>query len=497
MNNYEKYIKYKSKYLNLLNELGTNNLINSNNSDNLSQSIVNLSDEKSNYNIEQNITGGSNKKSNLYICNPNKIQYKHTCTQNSNGQYKTKEQCENECDPKFISIQLKKANLHKESLQFYFFIQDLIKLEHANVYIKGGNVIGLAVLKMIYTTYSNDNAKFSKAFENFLKLELIQDWDFTAYTGEKMITDKYREKLDKIAEKQKLVPRAKTFILYQTKIPILIYDKALFEIAVLDSDSNEFSKMEIPMTTMKVRVDLSNIKYIFMMAKSFYSWKTKNIPIDLDIIKKIMSNIEIIIHPNKSGLYDPGKSLDAGELGKELVLFINNFASGNIFWTQFLITHMIDPYRLIYRLGEKNIKKTIKINNFIHKNIGKNTQPSWLLNVDKTVKLVDRFVESLGKKMELEYKRTGSFDKVLEFLTGANFGKPQLQIEWKDFEPETRTKIKKIFAPVIKQMGLDNFRSWLNTHNPNPKLKSSELTNTDKIIKFLVFLNGLDFFRIL
>ena len=68
-----------------------------------------------------------------------------------------------------------------------------------------------------------------------------------------------------MASKQRLVPRAKTFVLYQTKYPILVYEKALFEIAILDSDSTDFSKMEIPMTTMKVRVNLSNIKYIFML----------------------------------------------------------------------------------------------------------------------------------------------------------------------------------------------------------------------------------------
>ena len=43
------------------------------------------------------------------------------------------------------------------------------------------------------------------------------------------IDEKYRAKLDKIAKKQRLVPRAKTFVLYQTMHPILIYEKALFE----------------------------------------------------------------------------------------------------------------------------------------------------------------------------------------------------------------------------------------------------------------------------
>ena len=124
MNYYEKYFKYKTIYFSLI--------------QNVSYSNIKLQD------------GGSLTNQNKYICKPNKNKYKEICTENNNGKYKTKEDCDEDCDSKFISIQLKKANLHKESLQFYFFIQDLINKEQMSIYIKGGNVIGLAVLKLIY-----------------------------------------------------------------------------------------------------------------------------------------------------------------------------------------------------------------------------------------------------------------------------------------------------------------------------------------------------------
>ena len=346
MNYHEKYHKYKTKYLILIENITSKN------------EISNSDSVNTNTNANTNIQDGGSSK---YLCKPNKPRYKEICTENNNGTYNTKKDCEEECDPKFISIQLKKANLHKESLQFYFFIQDLINKEHMTIYIKGGNVIGLAVLKLIYDTYKNNDNKFRQAFVNFLKMELIKDWDFAGFTHNQVIDIQYRNKLDKLASTQHLVPRAKTFVLYQTKYPILVYEKALFEIAILDSDSTDFSKMEIPMTTMKVCVNLANIKYIFMLAKSFYSWTQKHIPIDLDIIKKILASIEIDVHPHKYGLYDPGKKLDVGELGKDLVEFIWNFTDGDMYWTQFLITQIEDPYRLIYRMCEKNIDKTDKI----------------------------------------------------------------------------------------------------------------------------------------
>lgn len=476
MNYHDKYLKYKTKYF-----------LRSNNNELTNELTNGLTNELTNE--LTNMVGGVNNK---YSCNPNKLQYKQICWENKKGKYKTKEECEKKCDSKFITIQLKKAHLHKESLQFYFFIQDLIHKEKMNIYIKGGNVIGLAVLKIIYSHYKSNDTKFKNVFEKFLKMELIKDWDFAAYPNNKINDEsKFREKLDKLADKQKLVPRAKTFILYQAKYPILIYDKALFEIAILTTDSNshEFSKMEIPLTTMKIQVNLSNIKYVFMLGKSFYSWNQRNIPIDLDIVKKILDSIEIIVHPHKSGLYDPENKIDAGELNKELIKFILDFNKGDLFWTQFFITQIEDPYRLIYRMGEKNIKKTENIVDFLKKNLPEITKiPDWLLNVDKTKSQIEKFINGLGRKLAQIYKQTNNLDKVLEFLSGANFGKPQIQIEWKEFDLESKLRLKNIFDPLVKQIGKDNFINLIKTYQFDSNIKSSSLTPSDKIIKLFSFL---------
>ena len=154
-NFYKKYIKYKLKY----NNLKSSNLNNTKSS--------NLDNTKSN-----NMEGGGR-----YECKPQN-NFKDICVENENGKYKSKDGCVNDCEVQYIREQLKKVNIDRESSQFYLFIKDIIKNEKVDVYLKGGNVLGLKVLKMIYDKYKNNETEFKKVFKEFLKLELIKDWDF-------------------------------------------------------------------------------------------------------------------------------------------------------------------------------------------------------------------------------------------------------------------------------------------------------------------------------
>ena len=453
----------------------------------------------SNMNITFNLTGGK------YVCEANKNNYNQICPnipdkskslKSEKNIFKTKTECENECEKKFITIQLKKSHLYNESIQFYLFIKDLIQKENMKIYIKGGNVIGLAVLKLIYDEFGNDDIKFERAFKKFLTLELIKDWDFTAYTDGKDTDEKYRTKLDKMAAKYRLVPRAKTFILYQTRVPILVYDKALFEIAIIPADT-PYSKMEIPLTTMKVEVNEHNLKYIFIMGKNFYSYKTKGIPIDLSIVKKVISRTNIKIHIHKKGMYDPKPKIDNGDLCDVLVDFITKFTAGDKYLTQFLITQLEDPYRLIYRMPEKNIVKTKQIENFILHNLPKTPKPDWLLETDKTTNILNKFVDKLGLELKYIYTKAHLFDSVLDFLEGSNFGKPQIQIEWGEIGLEAKNKIKKIFNPLVQHIGKNEFKKMISSLMEKynlKKMKPSEMTNSQRIIKFFNFLIDENFF---
>lgn len=448
--------------------------------------------------LTNNLIGGK------YFCNPNTNKYEQIClpqledksSVSNNNFFKTKTECENECEDKFINIQLKKSNLFKESVQFYLFIKDLINKEHMKIYIKGGNVIGLAVLKLIYDKYKDDDIKFASTFKKFLSMELIKDWDFTAYTNDKDTDEKYRAKLDKMAAKYKLVPRAKTFILYQTKVPILVYNKALFEIAIIPADT-PYSKMEIPLTTMKVQVNEHNLKYIFIMAKNFYSYKTKSMEIDLNIIKKVISMTNIIMHPCKNGLYDPGNKIDTGDLNYDLTEFIHKFTSENKYWTQFLITQLEDPYRLVYRMPEKNLKKTDHINQFIKTNLPMTAKPDWLLDTKKASGILERFIYKLGSKLVKIYSETRLLESVLDFLQDANFGKPQIQIEWNELGPDAKDRIGIIFGPLVRQIGIKDFKKMVLSLMDKcniAKAKPAKINNSERIIKFFNFLIENNFF---
>jgi len=420
----------------------------------------------------KNIDQSGGKKKSRHECKPTN-KYNNICIQNDKGYYKSKESCINDCENKYINHHLIKSNIKGETVKFYLFIKDIIKNEKINVYIKGGNVIGLYILKMIYNEHfgKNKDKKFKKAFNEFLKLGLMKDWDFAAYCKFD-ITQEYRTKLDKIAKKYKLVPRAKTFILYQTYKPILIDKKALFEIAILDSDA--YSTLELPMTTMKVKVHEHNLKYIFMFAKSFLAHELTGEEFDFDILKKMIRKINVIVHPHKNGLYDPGKNFDNGGLSDDLIHFIDTFSKEDKKLSQFIVIHLQDPYRLLYRFPEKNVPKTDKIKSFIKKELPNSTMPSWLMDTNKLSKLTKSFAKVLGEKLRTIYTN-GSIDDVNDFMSGVKFGRTQ--IEYDNFTDKNKKVLNLIFKPL-----LDSIRSG--------EIDSFVSKDKNDIIKFIKFMDS-------
>ena len=420
---YKKYLKYKTKYINL---------------------------KKLN-----KVQMGGFK----YDCDPTK-KFAEICFENDDGKYKTKDGCINDCETKYISNELTKIKIRGETIPFYLFIKDLIQNEKISVYLKGGNVLGLKLLKLIYDKYKNDDTKFRKCFAKFLELDLIKDWDFSAYTqNHKEITGEYREKLDKIAKKYKLFQRAKTFCLYQTRKPILLEGKPLFEISVLDSDS--FSKLEIPLTTMKVKVNEYNLKYVFMFCKSFVAYKEKGEKFDFDILKRMIDKIKVDIYPHKNGLYNVTNNFDKGGLNDDIINFINTFEDFDKNMPQFLATHIEDPFRILYRLVEKNIKKNDKIKDFLKTELNY-TREDWLFESKFIEKMIKLFCEKLGDKLtniyKEEYVKTmdnkKSFEKVEEFLSGISFNR--IEMDYNMLGDMGKTLLNLIFINLIKEMGKDN-----------------------------------------
>jgi hypothetical protein len=439
-----------------------------------SQSGVNHSqsggnDSQSGVNHSQ--SGGNDSQSGVndsqsggkYGCNyQNK--FDEICKDDDKGIYKSKESCINDCETRYIDNQLVIGKIKHETMKFFLFIKELINNEKMEVYIKGGNVLGMKILRLIYKQYKNTD-KFEYYFNKFLELELIKDWDFVAYSKKKL-TDEYKIKIDSIAKKFKLVSRAKTFILYQTKRPILIEDKALYEIAIYDKELiNEYSQLEIPLTTMKIQINQFNLKYIFMFSKSF-----RDKTFDLSIIKRMIEKIHVSIHPYENGMYKT-KNIDRGNLSKDMLNFIFKYKQYDTNLPQFLITQTTDLTRMIFRLIEKNIPKTDKIYHFLKNDIKYEKKPRWLLNTKFIMNMIDKFSKELGKKLLEIYKSTKSIEKINLFLTGVRIDR--IEIDFDKLTEQGKLLVKNIFSNLIKEIGEDVIK---------------DLNNDDKLNKLLKFL---------
>lgn len=436
------YHKYK-KYIQKINSLEENEIIKT----------------KKNY-IEFQHYGGR------YKCKPDN-KFSEICLEDNNGKYRTKDGCINECENSYIKDQLIQGNLHKETSKFYNFIKEIINDEKIDVYIKGGNVIGLKILKMLYDEYKDDEKKFKKYFEDFLKLELIKDWDFASYT-KKEITKEYRKNLDKIAKKHHLVPRAKTFILYQTKHPILTDDKALFEISILENDHGQYSNMEIPLTTMKVKVDQFNVKYVFMFAKAFFDHKEGK-DFDFDLLKRLISKISVIIHPSENGFYHVPKNIDKGNLNDELIEFIEKYKKYDENLPQFFSTQLQDMLRLLYRLPEKNIPKTKKIIKFLDDSFSEKKSLDWLFDPKFVLEIVEDFTKDFGKKIEKIYENEG-MEGIMKFMEGIRWSR--IEIDYDNLLTEkSKELLGNMLNNLIKEMRKDKINELDNSNKFNSLLK--------------------------
>jgi len=447
----EKYLKYKQKYFELISKLKyiSSENINPEINNYINHILIGGRGRGRKNKLNKNLSNNSeNIQNERFNCEPEN-KFSEICSSNSKGYYNSKSSCMNDCENKYIKYNLKKANIFYETTIFSNFISTLFSKKY-DVYLKGGTVLGLYILKLLYNKYGNDYTVFEKHFNDLLKLDLIKDWDFTSYTH-KPIDDNLEKELANIAKKNHLVRRGKTFILYQTEYPIKVKDDALFEISILQYEI--FSNLELPLTTMKIKINKKNLNHIFMFAKCFYSYKVKNIPIDTDIIKHMISNIHFFIYPSNNGLFSINKdNFNVGSLNDNIVEFINKF-SYNIYKEQFIITHIQEPNRIFYRLLEKNIPKVEKIIFFLKKH-ELPLEHSWLFDTKSIEKLISNFIINLGNKIIDIYNEQSNpvdgLNAVTDFLDGIYL--KRIEIEYPNTGDKGKNLIKKLFSKIYKKI---------------------------------------------
>jgi len=456
----DKYLKYKQKYLELISKLKYISSENTNAEVNNYINHILVGGRRKNRNKSKNKSKNDStnfeNSNERFNCDPEN-KFSEICSSNSKGYYNSKSSCMNDCENRYIKYNLKKANIFSETTIFSNFIYTLLSKNY-EVYLKGGTVLGLYILKLLYDKYGDDYTVFEKHFNELLKLDLIKDWDFTAYTHTN-IDNNLEKELAIIAKKNHLVRRGKTFILYQTEYPIKIKDAALFEISIMEDEI--YSNLELPLTTIKIKINKKNLNHIFMFAKCFYSYKVKNIPIDTDIIKHMTSKLNFYIYPNKNGLFSINKdNYNVGSLNKNIVEYIHKF-SHNIDKEQFLITHIQEPNRIFYRLLEKNIPKVDKIITFLKK-YDLPSEQSWLFDSKNLEKLISTFISNLGDKIiDIFNKQSNPIDglnAVSEFLDGINF--KRIEIEYPNTGEKGKNLIKKLLSKVYKKIPEDFYSKY-------------------------------------
>jgi hypothetical protein len=141
-----------------------------------------------------------------------------------------------------------------------------------------------------------------------------------------------------------------------------------------------------------------------------------------------------------------------GILNNDLLSFINKYDDFDKNFPQFLITHLEDPYRMLFRLVDKNIKKSEKIKSFIRTEMNDNSNQTWLFDSKWLLDKITVFMGELGEKIHniyiTEYYNNNSLEKSIEkvakFLEGINFGRTEIELE--NFSEDGRKLLKLMLA---------------------------------------------------
>lgn len=271
------------------------------------------------------------------------------------------------------------------------FIHKILKFyPHANLFLKGGSVIGLLLLKQIYNEKLFDNA-----YTDFMAMNLIKDYDFILECDDCCEHDFYYEFGKEygitlngyMGSNTKIV---KNKLLNVMRSPI----GDLFEMAVY---GKSFC-IELPMTTMKIKITNDNYAYLFELIRKIYT----NTILEKDL--SLLEYLDVDVPKCKNGMFDV-ENIDTLNLPVPIINIIDKITN-NINHKQCLY-HLIKNPTNLSRLKWKNIPKSDKIRHFYNCYFKNDNMPNWLLDNDIIIGLVDEFVECLGENVNdiyLKYK---------------------------------------------------------------------------------------------
>ena len=215
-----------------------------------------------------------------------------------------------------------------------------------------------------------------------------------------------------------------------------------------------------------------------MFCKSFLAYKQKGEPFDFNIIKRMLNKIDIIVYPSRNGLYNVNindKDFDKGKLNDDIIEFIKTFAEYDKNLPQFLATHIEDPFRILYRLIEKNIKKNDNIKKFLKDELNNSrviNNHNWLFDSKFIKTSIRLFCKKLGEELKKKYINNG-IEGVEAFLEGVSFNR--IEGDYAMLTDEGIELLKSIFSKLINEMTKD---------------KINKLKSESRLIKFIKFFSS-------
>ena len=186
-------------------------------------------------------------------------------------------------------------------------------------------------------------------------------------------------------------------------------------------DSIHLIELEIPLTSMIVQIQNSNIELIFSIIKSYYVLQECKIEPDDEFYSNLVNKINLlpiqIYKTTPQGLFDASKCHYSSKnitLSKEIIeqienttnqIMTNQIMSNQIMSNhitnsesikQFLASSLIQPDRLFIRLVGKNISKSTMCQKVLEKYNISISNINWLLKKDILNEIIIRFLTNLS-----------------------------------------------------------------------------------------------------
>lgn len=346
------------------------------------------------------------------------------------------------------------------------------KYPQIKVFSKGGSVLGLEVFKL---TINEDST--IEDFENFLNLNLIRDWDLIfhlekedeKYAG-KNSKGEYGNLIEILTSKKKFrAEGSNTCIIRHKEKNLIKQGESLLEATLyIKKKITEYSKIEVPITSMIFEINNDNIYNFFKVITIFWVLeKTKKQ--DFAELKKFMLeylvktltyfNIEII---NSENGFVKIQSKDEIDYGKRISdkIFKSYIKNYNLNEKQFLLS-IYDNAMALVRMIYKNIPKSNKLEKYLYP-----IKPDWILNQNIILNLLDEMKTKIFNHYEhlyLELYKDPSEENIINLFTNLDnfFSEMLIVVVFNEFNKNK--------SEIFKESVLKTFDIYL------PKL-SDEIT---------------------